>query len=164
MGRCGHQRRDQPARELDRLLVRDDDPHLGRTRCISPIPSAPSASCGRRAGPSESCERFNTDAAYAETWERFRFSEDTATRREAYAELMDRIAADPPVLPLYRPFEAWGMRAEIDLGSRCHAYPLRARLPRRAYQRERVLTRRSRRPGRGGAIPSPVIPERRDRS
>lgn len=65
-------------------------------------------------GPSESCERFNTDAAYAETWERFRFSEETATRREAYAELMDRIAADPPVLPLYRPFEAWGMRAEID--------------------------------------------------
>lgn len=65
-------------------------------------------------GPSEGCNRFNTDDAYAEAWERFRFSTDTEQRREAYAELMDRIEQDPPVLPLYRPYEAWGMRAGID--------------------------------------------------
>jgi peptide/nickel transport system substrate-binding protein len=65
-------------------------------------------------GPSESCGRFNTDEAYAEIWDRFRFSPTLEERRTAYAELMERIELDPPVLPLYRPYEAWGMRDEID--------------------------------------------------
>ncbi|SDK34966.1 ABC transporter substrate-binding protein [Billgrantia gudaonensis] len=65
-------------------------------------------------GPSESCDRFNTDEAYQETWERFRFSETVEERRAAYAELMEFIEQDPPVLPLYRPYEAWGMQADID--------------------------------------------------
>lgn len=61
-------------------------------------------------GPSESEGRFNTDAAYAAAWEQFRFSADIADRKVAYAELMDRIRQDPPVLPLYRPYESWAMR------------------------------------------------------
>ena len=65
-------------------------------------------------GPSESCDRFNTDEDYQETWERFRFSASVDERRAAYAELMETIEQDPPVLPLYRPYEAWGMRADID--------------------------------------------------
>lgn len=65
-------------------------------------------------GPSESVGRFNTDEAYAATWEKFRFSQDVEDRRAAYTELMERIKADPPVLPLYRPFESWGMRAGVD--------------------------------------------------
>jgi peptide/nickel transport system substrate-binding protein len=65
-------------------------------------------------GPGESEGRFNTDADYAASWERFRFSDDVETRREAYAELMERIKNDPPVLPLYQPYESWAMRADID--------------------------------------------------
>ncbi|MEO0679460.1 MAG: ABC transporter substrate-binding protein [Pseudomonadota bacterium] len=65
-------------------------------------------------GPSESVGRFNTDEAYAAAWEKFRFSADVEDRKEAYAELMERIKQDPPVLPLYRPFESWGMKANID--------------------------------------------------
>lgn len=65
-------------------------------------------------GPSESEGRFNTDEQYAEIWERFRFSKDAAARKAAYAELMDRIKADPPVLPLYRPYESWAMRKDVN--------------------------------------------------
>jgi peptide/nickel transport system substrate-binding protein len=65
-------------------------------------------------GPSESEGRFNTDEAYAAAWERFRFGETVEERREAYAELMERIEEDPPVLPLYRPYESWAMRADVD--------------------------------------------------
>ena len=65
-------------------------------------------------GPAESEGRFNTDAEYAEIWDRFRFSADVGARREAYAELMERIAADPPVLPLYQPYESWAMRRGVD--------------------------------------------------
>ncbi|BBU54879.1 hypothetical protein KU6B_11440 [Mameliella alba] len=65
-------------------------------------------------GPSEGSGRFNTDAEYAAIWERFRFSEDVEARKAAYVELMDRIKQDPPVLPLYRPFESWGMHKGID--------------------------------------------------
>lgn len=65
-------------------------------------------------GPSESCGRFNTDEAYLDSWDRFRFSETVEVRRTAYAELMAHIERNPPVLPLYRPYEAWGMRADMD--------------------------------------------------
>lgn len=65
-------------------------------------------------GPSESCDRFNTNEAYAEVWEQFRFGQSVNERREAYAELMQIIEQDPPVLPLYRPYESWGMTNSID--------------------------------------------------
>ena len=65
-------------------------------------------------GPSESVGRFNTDEEYAEIWDRFRFSTDLEERRVAYAELMERIEADPPVLPLYQPYESWAIRAGVE--------------------------------------------------
>ena len=65
-------------------------------------------------GPSQSEGRFNTDEAYAEIWERFRFSTDVEARKAAYAELMERIEADPPVLPLYRPYESWAMHSGVN--------------------------------------------------
>ena len=64
-------------------------------------------------GPSESEGRFNTDAEYAEKWERFRFSTDVEARKAAYVEVMEEIKQDPPVLPLYRPFESWGMKNAV---------------------------------------------------
>ncbi|WP_417419406.1 ABC transporter substrate-binding protein [Hoeflea sp.] len=65
-------------------------------------------------GPSEGAGRFNTDADYGEAWERFRFSQDVETRKAAYVELMERIKQDPPVLPLYRPFESWAMHQGVE--------------------------------------------------
>lgn len=65
-------------------------------------------------GPSESEGRFNTDAEYAEKWERFRFSTDIDARKAAYAELMEEMKADPVVLPLYRPFESWAMKRSVN--------------------------------------------------
>lgn len=65
-------------------------------------------------GPSEGAGRFNTDEEYADMWERFRFSNDVEARNAAYVELMDRIKQDPPVLPLYRPFESWGMKTSVN--------------------------------------------------
>ena len=65
-------------------------------------------------GPSEGEGRFNTDEEYAKVWERFRFSKDVSARREAYAELMERIKADPPMLPLYRPYESWAMKDTVE--------------------------------------------------
>ncbi|TQE98828.1 MAG: ABC transporter substrate-binding protein [Spiribacter salinus] len=65
-------------------------------------------------GPSEGEGRFNTDEDYAAAWERFRFSADVDDRKEAYVELMERIKQDPPVLPLYRPYESWAMQSSID--------------------------------------------------
>lgn len=65
-------------------------------------------------GPSESEGRFNTDEAYAEAWERFRFSKDVEARKAAYAELMERISQDPPLLPLYQPYESWAMNKNVN--------------------------------------------------
>ncbi|MHB1103684.1 MAG: ABC transporter substrate-binding protein [Devosia sp.] len=65
-------------------------------------------------GPSEGEGRFKTDAEYAEIWERFRFSEKVEDRKAAYAELMERIKMDPPMLPLYQPYEAWAMRKDVN--------------------------------------------------
>jgi peptide/nickel transport system substrate-binding protein len=62
---------------------------------------------------SESEKRFSTDARYAETWERFRFSTDVAARKAAYAELMEMIRDNPPVLPLYQPYESYGMKKSV---------------------------------------------------
>ncbi|MEC5324458.1 ABC transporter substrate-binding protein [Aurantimonas sp. A3-2-R12] len=65
-------------------------------------------------GPAEGEGRFKTDADYAEKWERFRFSSKVEERRQAYGELMERIKQDPPFLVLYRPYESWGMRKDVD--------------------------------------------------
>lgn len=65
-------------------------------------------------GPAESEGRFKTDEAYAEIWDRFRFSEDVAERKQAYAELMDHIEADPPFLVLYQPYESWAMQRSVN--------------------------------------------------
>jgi peptide/nickel transport system substrate-binding protein len=65
-------------------------------------------------GPAEGEGRFKTDADYAEKWERFRFSAKVEDRKAAYAELMERIENDPPFLVLYRPFESWGMRKNVN--------------------------------------------------
>ena len=64
-------------------------------------------------GPSEGEGRFKTDEAYAKTWEKFRFSEKVEDRKAAYAELMDRIKQDPPMLVLYQPYESWAMQKGI---------------------------------------------------
>ena len=45
--------------------------------------------------------------------ERFRFSTDVDTRKKAYAELMGMIRQDPPVLPLYQPYESYAMAAKL---------------------------------------------------
>ena len=58
--------------------------------------------------------RFKPDEAYAKVWERFRFSTDVAERKKAYAELMDAIKANPPVLPLYQPYESYGLRRTVN--------------------------------------------------
>ena len=67
-------------------------------------------------GPSEGEGRFKTDEAYGKTWEKFRFSDNVADRKTAYAELMDRIKQDPPFLVLYQPFESWAMQKGIQWG------------------------------------------------
>jgi peptide/nickel transport system substrate-binding protein len=58
--------------------------------------------------------RFKPGADYAALWEKFRFSTDLATRKQAYAGLMDYIKDDPPVLVLYQPYESYGMTKKID--------------------------------------------------
>ncbi|WBU53620.1 ABC transporter substrate-binding protein [Paracoccus sp. SCSIO 75233] len=65
-------------------------------------------------GPSEGEGRFNTDESYAEKWDRFRFSTDIEARKEAYREVMEVIKMDPPVLPLYRPYESWAMKQSVN--------------------------------------------------
>lgn len=64
-------------------------------------------------GFSVSEKRFQPDAAFAAAWERFRYSTDTAERKKAYAELMERVKDDPPLLPLYQPYEAFAMKKSI---------------------------------------------------
>jgi peptide/nickel transport system substrate-binding protein len=57
--------------------------------------------------------RFKPDAAYAEAWDRFRYGTDIEARKAAYRDLMARIEVDPPVLPLYQPFESYGLRKTV---------------------------------------------------
>lgn len=64
-------------------------------------------------GPAEGEGRFKPDAVYAASWEKFRFSKKVADRKAAYADLMERIKRDPPLLVLYQPYESWGMRKNV---------------------------------------------------
>ena len=95
-----------------------DDPELMARNWSNPMYFAdPFGSFGvmwAPGGPSESEGRFNTDEDYTAAWERFRFGETVEERRAAYGELMERIEEDPPVLVLYRPYESWAMRSDID--------------------------------------------------
>jgi peptide/nickel transport system substrate-binding protein len=59
-------------------------------------------------------KRFAPTPEYLAAWERFRFSTEVAERKAAYTELMALIAADPPVLPLYQPYESFGMKANLN--------------------------------------------------
>jgi peptide/nickel transport system substrate-binding protein len=58
--------------------------------------------------------RFKPTPEYAAIWERFRFSSDLEARKKAYAELMAWISNDAPVLPLYQPFESYGLKKTIE--------------------------------------------------
>lgn len=65
-------------------------------------------------GPSQGEGRFNTDAAYETLWEKFRFSDNVEDRKTAYAGLMEHFKTDPAFLPLYRPYESWAMRKDVN--------------------------------------------------
>lgn len=65
-------------------------------------------------GNSVSEGRFKPDDAYTTLWNRFRFSTDLAARQQAYAAIMEVIANDPPVLPLYQPYESFAMRRGLN--------------------------------------------------
>lgn len=58
--------------------------------------------------------RFKPSEAYAQAWDRFRYSTDVETRKNAFAELMAMIADDPPVLPLYQPYESYGVSRSVN--------------------------------------------------
>ncbi len=64
-------------------------------------------------GNSASEGRFKADDAYIALWEKFRFSTDLTERKQAYAGLMQAIKNDPPVLPLYQPYESYGMKRSL---------------------------------------------------
>lgn len=57
--------------------------------------------------------RFKPTPEYTAVWERFHYSTDLVARKQAYTELMTIIRNDPPVLPLYQPYESFAMRAGI---------------------------------------------------
>jgi peptide/nickel transport system substrate-binding protein len=65
-------------------------------------------------GNSVSEGRFVPDEAYKKLWQEFRFSTDLEARKKAYTGLMDAIKNDPPVLPLYEPYESYGMKKALD--------------------------------------------------
>lgn len=65
-------------------------------------------------GNSVSEKRFNPTDEYIAAWERFRFDTDVDVRKTAYSELMQMIADDPPVLPLYQPYESFGLRGNLN--------------------------------------------------
>jgi peptide/nickel transport system substrate-binding protein len=58
--------------------------------------------------------RFKPDEAYGKVWDRFRFSTDLEERKKAYVELMNAIKNDPPVLPLYQPYESFGLLKKVN--------------------------------------------------
>jgi peptide/nickel transport system substrate-binding protein len=64
-------------------------------------------------GNSASEGRFKANEAYIALWEKFRFSTDLAERKQAYTGLMQAIKNDPPVLPLYQPYESYGMKSSL---------------------------------------------------
>jgi peptide/nickel transport system substrate-binding protein len=58
--------------------------------------------------------RFRPDDAYKALWEKFRYSTDVEVRRTAFAGIMEWIKNDPPVLPLYQPYESYGLKKTLN--------------------------------------------------
>lgn len=65
-------------------------------------------------GPSDGEGRFNVTEEYAEMFERFRYSPNIEDRKAAYAEIMDYLAEDPALIPLYRPYESFAMVKNVN--------------------------------------------------
>jgi len=57
---------------------------------------------------------WSTTPAYDQMWERFRYSTDVAVRKQAYKEMMDYVKEEAPFIPLYQPYESYGMRKNLD--------------------------------------------------
>lgn len=58
--------------------------------------------------------RFKPNDAYKGMWDRFRFSEKLEDRRAAYAQMMEYIKNDPPVLVLWQPYESYGVKKSVN--------------------------------------------------
>ncbi|WMT90451.1 ABC transporter substrate-binding protein [Pelagibacterium sp. H642] len=57
---------------------------------------------------------WQPNGEYEALWNRFRYSTDIGERRAAYAEIMAYVKEEMPVIPLYQPYESYGMRADLD--------------------------------------------------
>jgi peptide/nickel transport system substrate-binding protein len=57
---------------------------------------------------------WEPNEAYAGLWDRFRYSTDIEERKAAYVEIMAYVKDEAPVLPLYEPYEAYGVRQGVN--------------------------------------------------
>ena len=51
---------------------------------------------------------------YTEMWNRFRYSTDVEARKAAYAEIMAYVKEEAPFIPLYQPYESYGMKQSVN--------------------------------------------------
>ena len=51
---------------------------------------------------------------YTEMWNRFRYSTDVEERKAAYAEIMAYVKEEAPFIPLYQPYESYGMKQSVN--------------------------------------------------
>lgn len=56
---------------------------------------------------------WSSTPAYEAMWERFRYSTDIAERKAAYADMMAYVKEEVPFIPLYQPYESYGMTQKI---------------------------------------------------
>lgn len=57
---------------------------------------------------------WQPNEAYQGLWDRFRYSTDIAERKAAYAEIMAYVKEEAPVLPLYQPYESYGVSSKVE--------------------------------------------------
>jgi peptide/nickel transport system substrate-binding protein len=57
---------------------------------------------------------WSSTPAYDAMWEKFRYSTDVAVRKQAYAEMMAHVKDEAPFIPLYQPYESYGMTKKLD--------------------------------------------------
>lgn len=57
---------------------------------------------------------WSTTPAYDAMWEKFRYSTDVKDRKAAYAEMMSYVKEEAPFIPLYQPYESYGMTKTLD--------------------------------------------------
>ena len=57
---------------------------------------------------------WEPNEAYDELWSRFRYSTDIVDRQAAYVEIMDYVKDEMPFIPLYQPYESYGLRQGIE--------------------------------------------------